>query len=65
MRLVLDRERCQGHGRCYSTAPDAFEPDEEGYAVLIAPDVAGSDRDRAIAVARSCPERAISVELDG
>jgi ferredoxin len=35
MRIKLDIEKCQGHGRCYSLAPSLFESDDEGYAVLI------------------------------
>ena len=32
MRVRVDRDRCQGHGRCYSLAPELFEPDEVGDA---------------------------------
>ena len=34
MRIVLDRDKCQGHGRCYALAPELFDADDEGYAVL-------------------------------
>lgn len=30
MRVVVDRARCQGHGRCYDLAPDVFESDQRG-----------------------------------
>jgi ferredoxin len=39
MRLELDRDRCTGHGRCYSLAPDLFDCDEEGYSQLWVADV--------------------------
>ena len=35
MRIRLDTERCQGHGRCYALAPDLFGCDDDGYAILL------------------------------
>ena len=34
MKIQFDREKCQGHGRCYALAPDLFDCDDEGYAVV-------------------------------
>lgn len=64
MRLRIDNERCQGHGRCYDLAPDLFGEDDEGYATLIGDGVVPADRedDARLAVA-NCPESAISVEV--
>lgn len=63
MRIVLDSRACQGHGRCYALAPDLFEPDEEGYAVLRTDgEVPAGAEDDARLAADSCPELAISVE---
>ena len=25
MKVHVDQDRCEGHGRCYATAPDVFE----------------------------------------
>ena len=30
MRIKVDRELCQGHGRCYSVAGDVYQADEQG-----------------------------------
>ena len=30
MRVRVDDERCEGHGRCYALAPELFEPDDIG-----------------------------------
>ena len=35
MKVHVDQEICQGHGRCYSLAPELFEPDEIGNGVEI------------------------------
>lgn len=67
MRINLDSDKCQGHGRCYALAPSLFEPDDEGYAVLLvgsgAPVPAGSE-DAARLAADNCPEYAITVTDD-
>ena len=34
MRIEFDRSACQGHNRCYLLAPELFDVDDEGYAVL-------------------------------
>jgi ferredoxin len=62
MRILLDSSKCEGHGRCYSLAPELFEADDEGYAVLrVTGDVtAEMDKDARLAVA-NCPEYAIEI----
>lgn len=62
MRLVFDQERCTGHGRCYSLAPDLFDCDDEGYGRLLAPDADVPDEllEQARAAVNTCPERAIT-----
>jgi ferredoxin len=64
MKIVVDVERCQGHGRCYDIAPEVFSADGEGHAVILAPDgdIAGADEAQAARAVRSCPERALSLE---
>lgn len=64
MRIVIDVDRCQGHGRCYDLAPDLFAPDDAGHAWLLHPDgTIGADVDSTAREAvRNCPEGALSVE---
>jgi ferredoxin len=33
MRVLVDRDRCEGHGLCEEHAPEAFELDDEGVVV--------------------------------
>ncbi|NCG40730.1 MAG: ferredoxin, partial [Actinobacteria bacterium] len=35
MRIKVDTEKCQGHNRCYSLAPELFDVDDYGYATEI------------------------------
>lgn len=65
MRVQVDEERCEGHGRCYALAPTVFEPDDIGYAQVLGDgtvDPASEEKAR-LAVA-NCPEQAISIEED-
>src|SRR3546814_10183679 len=39
MRIEIDGDRCSGHGRCYSLAPDVFDCDDEGYGRVLLADV--------------------------
>jgi ferredoxin len=63
VKLHIDSERCQGHGRCYDLAPDLFGDDDEGFGTVLGDGVvpAGSERDARLAVA-NCPERAIVLD---
>ena len=65
MRIALDNNKCQGHGRCYALAPQLFESDAEGYAVLLAEgDVPAALADQAELAADNCPEFAIELQPD-
>jgi len=63
MRVVLDAERCQGHNRCYALAPELFDVDDFGQAVVIGDGTVTPDReDKAHLAVANCPEYAISIE---
>lgn len=61
MRIRIDPERCQGHGRCWETAPDLIEDDERGRGVVRDPDadVPPEFEAQARQAANVCPERAV------
>jgi ferredoxin len=65
MKISINAERCQGHGRCYDLAPDIFGEDEEGYGVVLGNGIveAGGQAQARLAVL-NCPESAIEVEGD-
>lgn len=59
MKVAVDTAKCVGHARCHFAAPEAFDLDDDGYAVVIATDgVSAEDLRNA---AESCPEQAITV----
>ncbi len=66
MKLFVDDMRCQGHGRCYATAPDLLHPnDEDWHAELTQSDISAGDvrlLQQARRAVADCPERAISLQ---
>ena len=63
MKVRVDDERCEGHGRCYALAPELFAPDDigNGHEVGDGTVAAGMEQKARLAVA-NCPERAITIE---
>lgn len=62
MKLEWDRNRCVGQGLCYAKAPELWDCDDEGYAVLKVPgEIPAELEDAARRSARSCPETAITI----
>lgn len=65
MRIEFDRDKCQGHNRCYMLAPDLFDVDDEGYAVLRGSGEVPTELERqARLAADNCPEFAVSLVDD-
>lgn len=65
MRVSLDSEKCQGHNRCYALAPELFDVDDYGQAVLLVDgDVPPELHEKARLAAANCPEFAIKVLED-
>jgi ferredoxin len=62
MRVVLDPERCTGHGRCYSLAPTVYDADDSGHCVVVVAEVSGAAEDEARTGVENCPERALRLE---
>ena len=62
MRVVVDAEKCVGHGRCYALAPDVFEADDRGHAVVAVDEVPSDLEAQARSAVANCPEQAISIE---
>ncbi len=62
MKVRIDHDVCQGHGRCYDLAPDLFGDDEEGFGQVLGDGVVPPEKEREARLAiANCPERAIEV----
>jgi len=64
VRIQFDPERCQGHGRCYSLAPDLFDSDDVGHCVLLVDEAPSGREDDARSGVENCPEQALFL-IDG
>jgi ferredoxin len=60
MDVSVDPAKCQGHARCNLIAPEVFDLDEGGYAVVIAEHVPENLEAAVRNAVANCPERAIS-----
>ena len=62
MKLQINTDACQGHGRCYDLAPELFGEDAEGYGQVLGDGIVPPDREREARLAvANCPERAIQL----
>jgi ferredoxin len=61
VRIVLDTQRCTGHGRCYSLAPELFDSDDEGHSVVLAAGVPAGLEEKAQLAVDNCPEGCIGL----
>jgi ferredoxin len=62
VKIVADRERCEGHGLCADTAPDVYDLDDDAVVVVLREDVPPALERTAEAGARVCPVAALRVE---
>jgi len=62
MKVTIDSEKCQGHGRCFSLAPTLFDSDDLGQGVVIDDGTVPPDLEDAARLAeQNCPEYAITI----
>lgn len=62
MKVQINSDLCQGHGRCYDLAPDLFGDDEEGFGQVLSDGTVPSDKEREARLAvANCPEHAVEL----
>jgi ferredoxin len=66
VKVRINPERCQGHGRCYDLAPSLFGEDDEGYGTVLSDGAVppGQEQD-ARRAELNCPEHAIELLEEG
>ncbi|MEY2423180.1 MAG: ferredoxin [Acidimicrobiaceae bacterium] len=63
MKIHVDQDRCEGHGRCYALAPALIAPDDIGNGQEIGDGSVATDQEHnARLAAANCPERAVIIE---
>jgi ferredoxin len=62
MKISIEYDRCEGHGRCVDAAPEIFElDDQEGRVVLLEQEPPEELRGKASAAVDACPVAALHV----
>lgn len=62
VRIWVDPDKCQGHGRCYALVPELFDVDDYGASSVRGDGVVPPDlEEKAQLAIDNCPEYAIEV----
>jgi ferredoxin len=61
--VEIDWDRCMGSGNCIFWAPDTFDLNEDGHAIVL--DAAATDEARLRVAAEGCPVGAIALSRGG
>ena len=64
MRIVVDRDLCQGHGVCESEAPGVFELAKDGRLSVLDETPADGLRPQVEMAVKYCPTHALRIEED-
>jgi ferredoxin len=61
MRIVVDRDLCQGHGVCESEAPGVFSVSKKGELTVVDETPAEERRPQVEQAVRYCPTHALTI----
>ena len=64
MKVVVDRDLCQGHGVCESEAPEVFSVSNQGVLTILDDAPPESARAQVEQAVRFCPTGALRIEED-
>jgi ferredoxin len=64
VKVVVDRDLCQGHGVCESEAPEVFSVSKKGVLTILEESPPSSARDGVEQAVRFCPTGALRIEDD-
>ncbi|MDQ6674685.1 MAG: ferredoxin [Chloroflexota bacterium] len=60
MKVSVDHDRCEGHGKCQLAAPEVFELREDDLSYVKVDDIAEGRVDEVERAIRVCPRQAIA-----
>jgi len=61
VKVIVDDDRCRGHGVCCTICPEVFTLTDDGYTVVQTPEIPAEFEEAVRTASGSCPERAITV----
>lgn len=62
MKVIADRERCDGYGACLEASPEVFDLDDDDLVLLLDAEPDESLRAGVTRAVRVCPKSALSIE---
>jgi sterol 14-demethylase len=65
VRIVVDRDLCQGHGVCEGEAPEVFSVSKKGDLTVLDERPADEQRAAVDAAVQYCPTHALSIVEEG
>ena len=64
MRIVVDRDLCQGHAACEGEAPEVFSVSKQGELTIVQPEPSEELRAAVELAVKYCPTHALRIEED-
>jgi sterol 14-demethylase len=64
MRVVVDRDLCQGHAACEGEAPEVFSVSKQGELTILQPEPPEELRPAVELAVKYCPTHALSIQED-
>ena len=64
MKIVVDRDLCQGHAACEGEAPEVFSVSKQGELTILVPEPPEKLRAAVELAVKYCPTHALSIEED-
>lgn len=64
MRIAVDQPKCVASGQCVLAAPDIFDQDDDGIAIVLEDSPSADQRPVLEEAAAICPAAAIVLEQD-
>ncbi len=62
MKIVVDRDSCEGNARCVQSAPEVFRVDAEDYVEVLVPEPGPELAAKVREAVRRCPKGALRLE---
>jgi ferredoxin len=64
MKVIVDRDLCQGHGVCENEAPEVFSVSKQGVLTILDDTLPESRRAQVETAVSYCPTGALRIEED-
>jgi len=64
VRVVVDRDLCQGHGVCESEAPEVFSVSKQGVLTILDEAPGEASLSKVLQAVSFCPTKALRIQED-